>query len=99
MVKDNNLFIQLDYKINNFDSEINTDINGAHINYKKNVEPARYLVGCGVYNRGKGKLLFKVKNLEEATEILNNNFFTKNTSLKYNEVKCNLVTAPNAFKG
>lgn len=99
MVNENNLFIQLDYRVQSVDSKLNADISGAHINYKKNVEPTRYLIGCGVYNRGKGKLLFKVRNLDEANEFLNNNFFTKNTELKYNEVKCNFVTAPNVFKG
>lgn len=95
----NNLFIQLDYKVKNLESNLISNISGAHINYNKNVEPTRYLIGCGVYNRGKGKFLFKVRNLDEANEFLNNNFFTKNTDLKYNEVKCNFVTAPSAFKG
>lgn len=38
---------------------------------------SRYLICGGIYNRNGGTITFKAKNIEEATEIANNNLVAK----------------------
>ena len=92
MILSNNIFIKIDYNNNN--SKLVSNYSGAHINCSSKINSTRYLIGGGIYNKNKGNFIFKVKDLEEANAIVNNNFLTKNNEVKYNEVKCNFYTIP-----
>lgn len=92
MSSSDNLFIKIDY--NNSNSNFSSNYSGAHINCNNKINSTRYLIGGGIYNKNKGNFIFKVKDLEEANAIVNNNFLTKNNEVKYNEVKCNFFAVP-----
>lgn len=49
--------------------------------------PSKYLICGGMYNRNGGTITFKAKNIEEATEIANNNLVSKAGSNKYEYLK------------
>ena len=48
---------------------------------------SKYLICGGMYNRNGGTIMFKAKNIEEATEIANNNLVAKAGSNKYEYLK------------
>ena len=48
---------------------------------------SKYLICGGMYNRNGGTIMFKAKNIEEATEIANNNLVANASSNKYESIK------------
>ena len=48
---------------------------------------SKYLICGGMYNRNGGTIIFKAKNIEEATEIANNNLVAKAGANKYEYLK------------
>jgi len=48
---------------------------------------SKYLICGGMYNRNGGTITFKAKNIEEATEIANNNLVANAGSNKYEYIK------------
>jgi len=48
---------------------------------------SKYLICGGMYNRNGGTIMFKAKNIEEATEIANNNLVANAGSNKYENLK------------
>jgi len=48
---------------------------------------SKYLICGGMYNRKGGTIIFKAKNIEEATEIANNNLVTKAGDNRYEYIK------------
>lgn len=48
---------------------------------------SKYLICGGMYNRNGGTITFKAKNIEEATEIANNNLVAKAGANKYEYLK------------
>jgi len=48
---------------------------------------SKYLICGGVYNRNGGTIIFKAKNIEEATDIANNNLVARAGSNKYQYFK------------
>jgi len=48
---------------------------------------SKYLICGGMYNRDGGTIIFKAKNIEEATEIANNNLVAKAAVNKYEYLK------------
>lgn len=48
---------------------------------------SKYLICGGMYNRNGGTIMFKAKNIEEATEIANNNLVANAGSNKYENIK------------
>ena len=48
---------------------------------------SKYLICGGMYNRNGGTIMFKAKNIEEATEIANNNLVVNASSNKYESIK------------
>ncbi|MBU3110560.1 hypothetical protein [Clostridium lacusfryxellense] len=61
------------------------------ITYAQNTDKinhsSKYLICGGMYNRNGGTIIFKAKNIEEATEIANNNLVAKAGSNKYEYIK------------
>ena len=48
---------------------------------------SKYLICGGMYNRNGGTIMFKAKNIEEATEIANNNLVANAGSIKHEYLK------------
>lgn len=48
---------------------------------------SKYLICGGMYNRNGGTIMFKAKNIEEATEIANNNLVVNAGANKYQNIK------------
>ncbi|MBZ9689654.1 hypothetical protein G9F72_025590 [Clostridium estertheticum] len=48
---------------------------------------SKYLICGGMYNRNGGTIMFKAKDIEEATEIANNNLVANAGSNKYEYLK------------
>ncbi|MBW9156134.1 hypothetical protein G9F71_024090 [Clostridium sp. FP2] len=48
---------------------------------------SKYLICGGMYNRNGGTIMFKAKNIEEATEIANNNLVANAGSNKHKHIK------------
>ena len=48
---------------------------------------SKYLICGGMYNRNGGTIMFKAKNIEEATEIANNNLVVNAAANKYQYLK------------
>ncbi len=52
---------------------------------------SKYLICGGMYNRNGGTITFKAKNIEEATEIANNNLVANAGANKYEYLKRDYV--------
>jgi len=52
---------------------------------------SKYLICGGMYNRNGGTIIFKAKNIEEATEIANNNLVAKAGTNKYEYLKTDYI--------
>ena len=48
---------------------------------------SKYLICGGMYNRNGGTIMFKAKNIEEATQIANNNLVVNAGINKYKNIK------------
>jgi len=48
---------------------------------------SKYLICGGMYNKNGGTIIFKAKNIEEATEIANNNLVSRAGDIKYDYLK------------
>ena len=46
---------------------------------------SKYLICGGMYNRNGGTIIFKAKNIEEATQIANNNLVAKANANKFQQ--------------
>ena len=79
----NNLLVKINYSREGNDS--------LAITYTKNTDKinhsSKYLICGGMYNRNGGTIMFKAKNIEEATEIANNNLVANAGSIKYECLK------------
>ncbi|MBU3091080.1 hypothetical protein K2F40_06650 [Clostridium sp. CM028] len=56
-------------------------------NINKDNHSSKYLICGGRYNRNGGTIMFKAKNIEEASEIANNNLVAKAGVNKYEYFK------------
>ncbi|MCB2290388.1 hypothetical protein LGK97_11485 [Clostridium sp. CS001] len=59
----------------------------------KDNHPSKYLICGGMYNRNGGTITFKAKNIEEATEIANNNLVSKASKNKYEYLKSDYIVS------
>ena len=86
----NNLFLKIDFRIQGTKST--TDCCGARINNSVQIKSSKYLIAGGFLNKNKGALVFKARNLEEATQVVNNNALINNNLYKYELLKYDLLT-------
>lgn len=87
---ENNLFLKIDFRIQGAKST--TNCFGAHINNSVQIRSSKYLIAGGYLNKNKGTLVFKARNLEEATQVVNNNALINNNLYKYELLKYDLLT-------
>ena len=79
----NDLFVKINYsREGNDSSAIICTANTDKVNHS-----SKYLICGGKYNRNGGTIMFKAKNIEEATEIANNNLVVKAGANKYEYFK------------
>ena len=72
----------------NYSKEGNDSLEITYANNTNKVNHAsKYLICGGMYNRNGGTITFKAKNIEEATEIANNNLVANAGSNKYGYIK------------
>ena len=78
-----NLFVKINYTQEGNDSlAIMYTTSADKVNHS-----SKYLICGGRYNRNGGTIMFKAKNIEEATEIANNNLVAKAGTNKYEYLK------------
>ncbi|MGV8981171.1 hypothetical protein [Clostridium sp.] len=72
----------------NYSQEGNDSLAITYTTNTNNVDHAsKYLICGGRYNRNGGTIMFKAKNMEEATEIANNNLVANAGANKYEYLK------------
>ena len=77
------LWVKINYSKEGNDSlEITYSTNTNKVNHA-----SKYLICGGMYNRNGGTITFKAKNIEEATEIANNNLVANAGCSKYEYIK------------
>ena len=77
------LWVKINYSKEGNDSlEITYTTNTNKVNHA-----SKYLICGGMYNRNGGTITFKAKDIEEATEIANNNLVANAGSNKYEYIK------------
>ena len=78
-----NLLVKINYSLEGNDS--------LAITYTTNTDKvnnsSKYLICGGMYNRNGGTITFSANNIEEATEIANNNLVVKAGANKYEYIK------------
>lgn len=76
-----NFFVRVNYSIEG--RETRSKCTGAHITRLSTEGEERYLIGGGFFNKNRGSLLFKARDLKEANEMARNNSFVKNKTYSY----------------
>lgn len=82
---DNSCFVKIEYDLGG--KNINKKNSQVKINNLDNKNfKGKYLIGGGVYNRNSGCFVFKAKDIEEAKNIANNNYFIKQKLYEYKKL-------------
>lgn len=76
----NNLFVRISYNNIAQDGVKSTKIRNSDIKDNK------YLIAGGFYNKNRGSLVFKAKDMEEVRQITEKNPLSKNLSMRYDIV-------------
>lgn len=76
-----NFFVRVNYSIEGKGSK--SKCTGAHITRTSSKGIDKYLIGGGYFNKERGSLIFKARDLKEANEIAKNNIFIKNKVYSY----------------
>ncbi|SMC27137.1 hypothetical protein SAMN02745134_03062 [Clostridium acidisoli DSM 12555] len=76
----NNLFVRISYNNIAQDGVKSTKIRNSDIKANK------YLIAGGFYNKNRGTLVFKAKDMEEVRQITEKNPLSKNLSMRYDVV-------------
>jgi hypothetical protein len=82
-MENRDLLVKINYTQNGGDSlQITYTTDTEKVNHS-----SKYLICGGKYNRNGGTIMFKAKNIEEATQIANNNLVANAGGNKYGIIK------------
>ncbi len=84
-MENKDLLVKINYTQQGSDSL--SIVYATNTNADKGKHSSKYLICGGMYNRNGGTIMFKAKNIEEATEIANNNLVARAGANKHNYIK------------
>lgn len=75
--------LKINYKKNELQNNIKRDKFNYSYNRQKKINEKKYMICGGFYNKNGGSLIYKVNNIDEANEILNNTPLFKHNKCTY----------------